>query len=103
MTRSGVDVGPFAFLDPLLGRAALIVERHDPLGWARQVRHDEADAGIEFARMPLDLGHDAARRLPALRPVAEAGVVPVGRKFEIGSVMQLSGKRDAALPAPASP
>ena len=67
MTRSGVDVGPFAFLDPLLGRAALIVERHDPLGWVRQVRHDEADAGIEFARMPLDLGHDAARRLPALR------------------------------------
>jgi len=67
MTRSGVDVGPFAFLDPLLGRAALIVERHDPLGWARQVRHDEADAGIEFARMPLDLGHDAARRLTALR------------------------------------
>jgi hypothetical protein len=27
----------------------------------------------------------------------------VGRKIEIGSVMQLSGKRDAALPAPASP
>ncbi len=28
---------------------------------------------------------------------------PVGRKIEIGSVMQLSGKRDAALPALASP
>jgi hypothetical protein len=27
----------------------------------------------------------------------------VGRKIEIGSVMQLSGKRDAALPALASP
>jgi len=27
----------------------------------------------------------------------------VGRKIEFDSVMQLSGKRDAALPAPASP
>ena len=26
--------------------------------------------------MPLDLGHDPARCLPALRPIAEVGVVP---------------------------
>jgi hypothetical protein len=49
----------------------LVVEGHDPFGEARQVGHDEANAGIK-----LDLGHDAVRHPPALRPVAEAGAVP---------------------------
>ena len=31
--------------------------------------------GYKLARMPLDLGHDAARLAPALRLIAEAGVV----------------------------
>src|SRR5580704_14672594 len=81
-----------AFLDPLLGRAALIVEGHDPLGRARQVGHDEADAGVEFARMPLDLGHDAARHLPTLRPVAEAGVVApdLDRRTADGTLEQVA-------------
>jgi hypothetical protein len=29
---------------------------NDALGRAAHVRHDEADAWIQFARMPLDLG-----------------------------------------------
>src|SRR6266404_8595415 len=37
-------------------------------------------------------------RAPAVIPIC-----PVGRKIEIGSVMQLSDKRDVALPALASP
>ncbi len=36
-----------------------------------------------------------------LRAAAKGALV--GRKIEIGSVMRLSGKRDAALPALASP
>jgi len=52
--------GVLAFLDPLLRRTPLIVEGRYPLGGAAQVGDDEADAGIQFARMPFDLGNDAA-------------------------------------------
>jgi hypothetical protein len=38
-----------AFLDPLLGRAALIVEGDNPLGRAGQVGDDEADARNKLA------------------------------------------------------
>jgi hypothetical protein len=38
-------------------------------------RDDEADARVQLARVPLDLGHDVARLVPALRPIGEAGVV----------------------------
>ena len=52
--------GPFdrvlALLDVLLRRAALVVEHHDPVGTAREVGDDEADARIKLARMPFDLG-----------------------------------------------
>jgi hypothetical protein len=44
----------------LLGCAAVIVERDDPLRRPAEVGNDEADAGIKLARMPLDLGDDAA-------------------------------------------
>src|SRR5690349_6134627 len=64
-----------AFLNVLLARAALVVEGDDALGRARQIANDEADAWVQLARMPLDLGHDMARFVPALRPVGEAGVV----------------------------
>jgi len=37
----------------LFARPALVIERNDPLGRAAHVRHDEADARIQFARMPL--------------------------------------------------
>src|SRR5215510_14044667 len=50
-----------AFLDPLLARAALVVEREHALGRAAHVRHDEADARINFFGMPLDLGNHPAR------------------------------------------
>ncbi len=54
-----------ALFDPLLARAALIVEGDDILGRPRHVRDDKADARIEFARTPFDLGDDAARFRPA--------------------------------------
>jgi hypothetical protein len=54
-----------AFLDPLLARAALVVERGHALGRAAHVRHDEADARIKFFGMPLDLGNHPARLAPA--------------------------------------
>src|SRR5207302_538731 len=65
-----------SFLDPLLRRAPLVVEGDDPLGRPRQVGHDEADAWVKLTRMPFDLGHDAARLVPALRLIGEAGIVP---------------------------
>src|SRR5665811_1376710 len=63
-------------LDPLLARPALVVEGDDPLGRSRQIGDDEADARIKLARVPLDLRHHAAWYLPALRLIAEVGVVP---------------------------
>ena len=54
-----------AFLDPLLARPALVVEGDDILGGSRHVGDDEADARIEFARMPFDLGNHPARLVPA--------------------------------------
>ena len=42
----------FAFLNMLFRRATLIVEDDDPLGGASKVGHNEANTGIEFARMP---------------------------------------------------
>ena len=53
-----------AFLDPLFGRAAPIVERDNALSRAAQVGDDESDARIQLARMPLDLGDHAARLGP---------------------------------------
>ena len=55
-----------ALFDPLLCRAALVVEGDDALGWPRQVGHNEADTRVKLGRMPFDLGHDAARLAPAL-------------------------------------
>ena len=46
-----------AFLDPLLGRAALIVECDNPFCRARQIGDDEADAGIKLAWMPVPVGN----------------------------------------------
>ena len=58
------------------GRPHMIVEGDNPFSRARQVGDDEADAGIKLAGVPLDLGHHPARTLPALRLLAEVGVVP---------------------------
>jgi hypothetical protein len=53
----------FTFFDPLLARPALIVEGDDPLGGARQVGDNEADARIKLTRVPLDLPMAAAARV----------------------------------------
>jgi hypothetical protein len=55
---------------------ALVVEGNDALGRAAHVRHDEADARIEFARMPFDLGDYPTRLRPASGLVAEIGIEP---------------------------
>ena len=54
--------GVFAFLDPLLGRAALIVECDDPLGGSAQVGYNEPDARVQLTRMPLDQAHPVRGR-----------------------------------------
>jgi hypothetical protein len=46
-------------------RAALVVEGHDALGRPRQISHDEPDARIKLAGVPLDLGHDTPEKLYA--------------------------------------
>ena len=65
-----------AFSDPLLRRAAPVVERNDPFGGTGQVGDDEADPRIQLPRMPFDLGHNTPGLAPACGPVAEAGEVP---------------------------
>ena len=79
---SRVHDRPLALLDPLLARAALVVEDDDVLGAPRHVGNDEADARIKFARMPLDLGNDPARLRPAPGLIGEVRMGPahvVGR------------------------
>ena len=67
---------PLAFLDPLFARPALIVEGDDPVGRARQVGDDEADARIKLAGMPFDFGDYPARLDPASRLIDEIGMEP---------------------------
>src|SRR5262249_50109110 len=66
----------FALPDPLLARPALVVESHDALGRAAHVRHDKADAGIKFSRMPFNLGDDPPRLGPGSGLIAEIGMEP---------------------------
>src|SRR5262245_21846316 len=44
--------------------------------WSAHVRHDEADAGIKFSRMPLDLGDNPARLGPGSGLIGEIGMEP---------------------------
>ena len=48
----------------LLRGAALVVEPHNPIRLHRQVAAGEADAREQLARVPFDLGDNAARLLP---------------------------------------
>ena len=43
--QPGPVQGLFTFLDPLLRRAATVVEMHYPFGWVPQVGDDEAHPG----------------------------------------------------------
>jgi hypothetical protein len=45
----------FAFLDPRLGRPALVVEADYRTTVERHARHDESDAREQLARMVFDL------------------------------------------------
>jgi len=72
MTAGSIDRA-LALLGELLAGAALVVEGDDACGRPGQVGDDEPDARIKPTRMPLDLGHHAARLAPPLRPIAEAG------------------------------
>src|SRR5271163_1942397 len=73
--QPGPGDGVLAFFDPLLRRAAMAVERDHSLCRPRHVGHDESDPRIEFAGMPLDLRHHAARLGPGTGLVTEAGVI----------------------------
>jgi len=56
--------GILALFDVLLGRAASVVVAADLIGLHGQVGDDEAHAGKQLARMPFDLGDDAAHLVP---------------------------------------
>ncbi len=66
--------GIFAFLDVLLGGAALVLERQHPIWLHRQVGDDEPDTWEQLARMPLDLGNHPARLVPRRRLILEVFV-----------------------------
>ena len=70
--------GLFAFFDPLLGGAALVVEAHHRAAWQAHVRDDEANAGKQLTEMMLDLGHDAPRFGLTLRLIAKTLVAHQG-------------------------
>src|SRR5712691_4415071 len=53
----------------------MVVEGNNALCWPRQVSDDEADPRIKLARVPFDLRYHSSGFLPALRLIAEAGVV----------------------------
>jgi len=79
-----------AFLDLLLRRAALIIERHHRVGGARHIGDNAADPRIEFAGVPLHL-HKYTIRLPAnavLQKSIAGGVVRItgwpGREVRVG-------------------
>src|SRR5947208_3307671 len=64
-----------SFFDPLLTCPALIIEGDNAFSGPRQVSDDKSDTRVQLAWMPFDLGYDMARPVPALRLIAEAGVV----------------------------
>ncbi len=55
-----------ALLDPLLGRAALVVEPHHRPTGELEIRDDESDAREQLAGMVFNFRHDP----PRLRPTA---------------------------------
>ena len=69
--------GVFAFLDVLLGGAALRVKPHHPFGLHRQVGDDDTRAGEQLTRMPCELGDHPARALPALGLILEILAEPL--------------------------
>src|SRR6266446_7945415 len=72
--ESGPVGGFLALLDPLLGRAALVIEADDGAVRPGQAGDDEAHPRKEFAEMMLDLGDHASRSDPRGRLILEAAV-----------------------------
>src|SRR5215510_12710442 len=66
--------GGLAFLDPLLGGAALVVEADDGPVRSAQRGDDEAHPGEEFAEMMLDLRDHTAQTVPGGKLVMEAPI-----------------------------
>ena len=58
-----------AFFDPLLRRAAFVVEPHYRPAVGLQVGDDESHPRKQFAKVELHLGHHAGRYLPTRRPI----------------------------------
>ena len=67
-----------AFLDPLLGSTAFVVEVNHSGRVPPEICDDEPHPGEEFSSVPLHLGDDAAGLRPALRLVAETRVEDLG-------------------------
>ena len=81
--------GVFAFLDVLLGGAALIVKPHHPVRLHRQVGDDEADLRKQLARVPFDLGDNTAFLAPGRRLIVEILEEP----FDLGQRRSPHGPR----------
>jgi len=56
--------GVLTFLDPLFGRASLVIEFYDVAGFPPEVRDYKVDPRKKLSRMPLDLGDYSASDLP---------------------------------------
>src|SRR5712691_10056994 len=66
----GVDV-EFEFLNPILGRAAIVIPRDKIRGSAAAVRDHEAD--VDALRRDVDLDQKAAVMWPGFRPMPKTG------------------------------
>jgi len=69
-----VQRGAFLPFDVLFCGAAAVVELDHALGGSGQVGHDEADARVQLALVPFDLGHHPTGSGPAGGLATEAGV-----------------------------
>src|ERR1035437_9940122 len=87
-----------ALLDPLLGRAPLVIEPYHRPARRLQVGHDEAYSREQLPSMELHLRHHTPRRLPTGRLIQKALVPDHGlvARSSYGPRQQL---RDVALQA----
>ena len=81
LERAAGELGPadgvLACFDPLLRRAATVVELDHVLGPPKEIGDDEPDPREQLTPVPLNLGHHAARALPGFCLVLEA--IPTAR------------------------
>src|ERR1019366_9487378 len=87
-----------ALLDPLLGRAPLVVKSHYRPAWGLHVSHDEPHSGEQLLKVELDFRHHTPRRLPA-RGLVEEALVPDHRLVARSSYGPRQQLRDVALQA----